>query len=253
MEKCNLVKERVLEPYITVEGNVSYHANYFKYFLKSDDERVLSKEYYCMEPLGNDHYAVASLVDMSDVIDYDYYYSQSEKNEVKTVLKWAIMRVNRDNKGNVICGYESLVTPYLYDRITTNNLLTATVYNNYFLTYVDLDPTSENYGKQLVPCILEKAVPFNLTYEGFAECSLSGKTMRYLPRNCRIQDEIYTSSLLSEGDMQLLIRYFHGEEDVLDTVEGSYAKDIYRNLTGINLTKKNCMSLQKKYKEKYYE
>ncbi len=155
--------------------------------LKDEQGEVVSGKYIGMMDLGDDHYAVSIIeshlnylgtlsVEMLDNADY----------EIIDDIKWAIIRLTRDKDGNVIPYGEVFVTPYVYNYIRPNNLKTATVarrglYTDRLYTYVDLDTTRDTYGKELVPCMLDKAECFSAKYEGFAECefkNISG----YLPR-----------------------------------------------------------------------
>lgn len=139
-----------------------------------------------------------------------------------------------------------MAIPYLYDRISENNLKTATEYNKGGLIYLDLDISRDSYGKQLVPCILKHAVSFGVTYEGFAECSVNG-VVGYLPRNCKFRESIENSDLITENQVLYLSKNLNG-------VEGyNLSSDIilsYFNLTGEILNQENVQVLKKDLKPK---
>ena len=132
---------------------------------------------------------------------------------------------------------EKIVVPILYDEISENNLKSVTAYANNRLTYIDIDPNSENYGKQLIPVVLEHAVPFSVDYEGFAECSVNG-VVGYLPRNCKPRITLKPLDLLTEEQVEHLLPYFESSNNALH--DSSVNK--YCELTGgaktLKLTRK---------------
>ena len=243
-----IVNEKVPSTIIGEDGNWHYSTDKYKCFLKNENYEIISHQYQCMIYLGSDHFAVCDV--MYDVQYFmnkysadDRYYSiiQEEYEVQNQKLKWGIIRVNRNKQGAIIPGAETIIIPYLYDRISENNLKTATAYNNGKLTYLDIDKDSETYGQQLVPCILEHATPFSTQYDGFAECSINGKT-GYLPRNCKIKKHIEGNELLSNNQTELILKYLTKDNFVLSAEN----KASYFNLTGIRLQKENGPVLIKK-------
>lgn len=199
-------KEKLL-PFESVESTV---------YLLEDDGRIfksttsnkkqlwkglnkLSREYYYIEDIGNDHYIFGDFV-------YNGFFIYDEEIDMsKVAFKYGIFALKRNKKGEILPMQEEVIAPAVFDRISTNNLRTVTVYgNNNHLSYFDIDPYSPNYGKLLVPVILEHAVPFSTKYEGFAECSIDG-VCGYLPRNCRAIDEIEASDLLTEDEVKCIL------------------------------------------------
>lgn len=241
-ENYNVVQEAVATSCINRYGNVDFHTNFKFYFLKNDEDEIISHQYYCIEDLGLDHFAVATLMAEADYIDYDYYNLAKEQDKkVDAKIKWAIMRVNRNQDGKIIPGAETLVTPYIYDRISSNNLATATVYCEGKLTYVDIDVNSQNYGKQLVPCILNHTVPFDTEYSNLAECSIED-TVGYLPRTTIPKEEITKWDLLTVNQAK----------KVCNLIEKGLSADMdeetamkYKSLTGVDLGKTNGRVLRK--------
>lgn len=122
---------------------------------------------------------------------------------------------------------EKVVVPLLYDRIVENNLKSVTAYVNNHLTYIDINPNSENYGKQLVPAVLEHAVPFSVDHEEFAECSVCG-TVGYLPHNCQPRTTLSPFDLLTEEQVEYLLSDLESSSDALK--ESAINK--YSELTG---------------------
>lgn len=245
-----IVKEKVASTIIGGDGNWHTNADNHKCFLKNENDEIISHQYECMLYLGYDHFAVCKVMEeikyyMDGYCADDRYYGiiQNEYDICNSKLKWGIIRVNRDENGSVIPGAETMIIPYLYERISENNLKTATAYSNGKLTYLDIDRDSENYGQQLVPCILDHAVPFSTQYDGFAECSIKGKT-GYLPRNCKAKEYIENNELLSGNQAWLISKYLTQDGFVL----GAETISSYFNLTGIRLQKENGPTLVKRKK-----
>lgn len=236
-----IVKEKVLTTKMGADGNWLCNGKNYQCFLKSGDGKMVSCQYQAMLDFGNDHLAVCNIVDdvkypMDGISAIDRYYDiiHGEYEIKKPKLKWGIIRLNRDDNGLIIPMAETLVVPYLYDRISGNNLKSATAYCGNKLTYLDLDRNSWNYGRQLVPCVLQRAVPFSVEYDGFAECCING-IVGFLPRKCQVKKSIEGFELLTEEQTKQLLKYFNSEESFLlsdDTIS------TYFNLTGIKLPEK---------------
>lgn len=156
IEDLRIVEKKVSIPFIDKQSGRLCAFLEDKQCLENKYGETISLEYYCMLDLGDDHYAVCDIV--SHVMFYtrnDYY--SVVKGEYKIIneptFKWGIIRIKRDINGKVIPMGETVVVPFIYDRICNNNSKTATVYCGQHLTYVELDVNSSCYGKQLVPCI----------------------------------------------------------------------------------------------------
>ena len=246
-----IVKEKVASTIIAGAGNWRTKTDNHRCFLKNYDDEIISHPYQCMLYLGDDHFAVCNVMyDIKYLMDgYSaddrYYGIIQEQYEVKNAkLKWGVIRVNRNEQGIIIPGAETFVIPYIYDRISENNEKTATAYSNGKLTYLDIDKDSENYGHQLVPCILEHAVPFSTEYDGFAECSING-IIGYLPRNCKAKEVIDGKELLTDNQVRLLSKYLNSESSFILDFE---TMSSYFNLTGIKLQKEKGPKLVKRKK-----
>lgn len=246
-----IVKEKVVSTIIDGNGNCHYNDDKCKCFLKNENNEILSHQYQCMLYLGDDHFAVCDVAyDIQYFVDgytaddryYEIVKKEYEINNPK--LKWGVIRINRNEQGMIIPGAETMIIPYIYDRISRNNEKTATAYSNEKLTYLDIDHDSENYGQQLVPCILEHAVPFSTEYDGFAECSIN-ETTGYLPRNCKIKEAIDENELLTDNQARALSKYLNSESGFGLDFETISA---YFNLTGIRLQKGKRHSLVKRKK-----
>lgn len=190
-----IVKNDINVPVIDTNGNVDYVKNIQKSHLQDENCIRISKDYYYMECIGGNHYIVSDI-------------SSSQNGMSKLAFKYGVIRLKNDGNGNIVPMAESIVVPIIYDKISPNNLNTVTAYaNKGHFTYIDIDSQSQNYGKQLVPAVLEHAVPFSVKYEGFAECSVNGVT-GYLPRNCQPFTKISPLDLLNEEQVKYLLSYF---------------------------------------------
>lgn len=234
-------KDRVKIPFIDSCGNLDYHI-INKTSIKNDNYSI-SRSYYAIKDLGNDHFAVLNLVNSSYIDNYDFYNKIYDKTQFDIGFKWGVIRLNRNVVGKILPLHETLIIPCVYDKISGNNLNTATVYSNDKLSYIDLDKDSEYYGQQLVPCVLEHAVPFSTEYEGFAECSINGTT-GYLPRNCIPRTSLTKYDLLTKSQMFYLYPFLNGE---MAFEVGGRTIDRYFNLTAESLTRENCKKLRKIY------
>lgn len=240
LKDYEIVKEKVTKIKFNHDGNLNYNNDNYKCFLRDKNNNVISSQYECMLDLGDDHFAVCNIdydikYLMNNASVDDMYYDLLHKNyDIISDLKWGVIRINRNKRGKIIPNSESMIVPCLYDRVSDNNLKTATVYYNGKLSYLDIDVDSENYGQHLVPCILEHAVPFDLKYEGFAECSVNG-IIGYLPRNCKKLESIKGEDLLTENQAFYLSNYLKGEKGIYigNPTVGNYFK-----LTGILLPNK---------------
>lgn len=237
-----IVKEKIATIFIGKDGNWHHDTERSRYVLENKEGETISHQYACMISLGDDHFAVCNPIsEVKFPLGDDYYDIIKGEYTTTSTLKWGIIRVNRDEKGLIIPGGETLVVPYLYDRISSNNSLTATAYNNDNLTYIELDQKRSNYGKQLVPCLLEQAVPFDIQIEGFAECTIDGIN-GYVPRNCIGISELNGEDLLTYEQVAEIKFYLAGEVKVIspETVRA------YFKLTQFNLNEHPLMRQKRK-------
>lgn len=194
---------------IGTDGNV-FVQNHKIHLEKNNNQ--LTKDYWDIVELWDDHYAVCDLNVSNYYLDgLNEYTLKSELEALepkfgpKINFRYGVIKLKRNDKGEVIPFAEKIVVPIIYDRICENNNDTLTAYSNGKLTYIELDPRNLNYGKQLVPAVLEHAVPFSLKYDGFAECSVDGIT-GYLPRNCKPLKKLNGSDLLTEEQVKYLLK-----------------------------------------------
>lgn len=193
--------------YMDEEGNISYIDGTNKVCLIEDQKvmKKLSKDYYLMDPIYD--YGLEEIYIVCDAVCCQHLKYESDYDTSKLSFKYGIIAIQRDEKGNIIPMGEKIVVPILYDKIYENELKTVTAYVNDHLTYIDIDPNSENYGKQLVPAILEHAYSFSADYDGFTKCSVNG-FVGYLPRNCKPRKTLEPSDLLTKEQVEYLLSYF---------------------------------------------
>ena len=227
-EEISIMASQSKIPYIDSDGNVSYVDGTNKECLsvKYNDgvslkDKKVSKDYYFIKNISDDHFIVCD-VNSSQFLQYEEEYDNS-----KLSFKYGVIAIQRDKKGKIIPMGEKVVVPVLYDEIDGNNLQTITAKVNGYLTYIDLNPKSENYGKQLVPAILKHAVPFSVPYEGFAECSIND-IVGYMPRACEPRTSLNELELLTEEQVKCILPLLEMENNPM--YQSSIAK--YGELTG---------------------
>lgn len=216
-------------PLVDKEGNVNYDTHICKSFLEDENGEKVSGEYYYIGELGDgEHFLVCDVVSSQVGMEYSDEFCEGD-----LAFKYGVMSLKKDKAGNVIPMSEKIVVPIIYDRISPNNLKTVTAMNNGHCTYIELDPRSKNYGKQLVPAVLEHAVPFDVEYEGFAECSVNGVT-GYLPRGCEPRTKLHSLDLLTKEQVEDLSSFLEIEDKPLH----DSAMSKFSNLTGVAKIKK---------------
>ncbi len=232
LKDYDIVNEKVKTEYIGIDGNRHCHKEDYRYVLKNEYGDVISHQYYGIQPLGDDHYAVCDLVsDIRLFSDYNHDKNKANDYENTTVkAKWGVVKFLKDKMDRFIPYSEVMVVPYLYDKIIPNNLSTAIVSNDGKFTYLDLDENGKNYGKQIVPCVLDYAEDFITPIHGFTKCILDGK-VGYLPRDCKPLNSIQSSDLLTEQDVLNIMRYTYDIGNILD----SSTNEAFAKLTGLVL------------------
>ncbi len=187
---------------VTEDGNVC--ENNYKLHLEKDGIQ-LTRDYWNIIELWDDHFVVCDLnvsgCCLDDINEYTMWELESLKPQIK--FQFGVIKLQRNKKGEVVPLAEETIVPIIYDSISENNQDSLTAYSNGKLTYIDLNPKSSNYGKQIVPAVLEHAAPFDVAYDSFAECSVDGIT-GYLPRNCTPREQLKGSDLLTEEEVQYL-------------------------------------------------
>lgn len=229
-------------PYIDEKGNVSYINGTNKFCLAVEEfdecEKVLkklSKDYYSLEPIYGD--GLEELYIVCDVISSQILEYEEDFDISKLSFKYGIIAIQRDEKRNIIPMGEKVIVPILYDRITENNLKSVTAYVGDHLTYIDMNPNSENYGKQLVPATLEHAVPFSTEYEGFAECSVNG-VVGYLPRNCQPRTKLDSFDLLTKEQVEYLLPYLESSNNPIHDSSINKYCELSGSVKTLKLTRK---------------
>ena len=191
--------------------------------LKDENGNIITLPYYSIKRLSRDHYVVLDVADTVNSDEAAYYEGVPVTNQIpgdSLKLKFGIIRVNRDSRGNIIPFAEEKVFPCICNSIVDGSCETA-ILENYKgrYHYLELDITSKNYGKPLVLSSLKSAKPFDDRL--FAECSFSGKYYKgYIPRDVSRVEISNNRDLLSSNE----VRYLDGEDTKL-TDEAKLAID----------------------------
>lgn len=232
-EQCEFELEQTPVYEIDEDGNVLKQNN--KLHLVKDDTQ-LTRDYWNIIELWDDQYIVCDLNSSGCYLEDINKYttgSEIEARGSKIKFQFGIIKLQRNKQGEVIPFSEKTIVPVMYDRISISNDDTLIAYINGKLTYIDFDPESLYYGKQIVPAILEHAVPFSVNYEGFAECSVEGVT-GYLPRNCNPREQLKSSDLLTEEQ----VRYLLKKDDNLATTSNDKLSELTGSVRVLKLTRK---------------
>lgn len=211
MNMKDLVENKVVTevtenvPYIDDNGNIAYKEFVSKFCLclernigKSVRLKKVTKNYYYISEISGDYFVVANINDARVLSD------EAEFDDLKLSFKFGIIKLQRDSQGNIIPMAEKIVTPALYHDFWQGGLETITAEVNERITYIDVNPASENFGKQLVPAILEYAEPFSKQYEGFAKCTVNGIS-GYLYRYCEPRTTLSAADLLTEEQVKNIL------------------------------------------------
>lgn len=161
-----------------------------------------SNSYFGIKYLGNDHYIVIDIHSKQSSDD-----TESILYNRKFELKFGIIKITREHNKSIVNKGEKIIAPIVYDRIYVYDDLYPIMEVNGKYTYFCLDQNNPNYGKQLVPAILEAACPFNIKYPGFAECTIQGE-QRFLPINFIAAEAITKDDLLTEDEIIYLINSY---------------------------------------------
>ena len=235
-----IAKKRIETPFLGDDGNVYYQVNDYRVVIKDENNKSVSKSYYDIIDLGNDHFAVCGIKECARC------FNETEKIKENSGLiapefKWGVIRINRDSTENIIPKSETKIIPYLYDEIIKDDLNTAIARNKSKSTLLDLDVNSESYGKQLIPCVLDYIVPFSRKFEIFTECSIDGIS-GFIPRDCKYLNHIDRLDLLTYRQVIRINSYLKtGDDSLLD----SNTVCTYFNLTGKNLLNEKVKTLKK--------
>ena len=244
MKKDYKIKTINIEiPIVDNNGNSLQGNEIYRCFIVNKDGKIVSHDYAGIFDLGNNYFGVSELVEEIKYLSNEEFDGIITEPKYKSnfKFKWGLIRLSRDSKGNIKYQKEIFVTPFIYDGLGECNLDTIIACNNDKFTYIDLDINSKNYGKELVPCVLDYIMPFNKAYENFAECSVDGVT-GFLPRNVKKTKNLTGLDLLTEGQVLYLDKYLNKGEDI------NLSEPIintYYNLTDEKIEKGKIKTLKK--------
>lgn len=191
-------------------------------------EKVLTNYYIYLEWIDIDTYIFGELSFDKYGFDYNDTMAEKEKNN-KVDYKYGIFKLTRDSKGNVIPGAEKIIVPAIYDSISQNNSKTVTAYaNEKEMTYFDYEK-----GIQLLPAKLTQAVPFDVDYNGFAECTIGEDKHGYIARHMIPTRDINEVKLFTKDEVKVLTKYekdlaliINANNKYVDVTDKSYDKRV---------------------------
>lgn len=168
----------------------------------------ISKDYYGIKHIIGDFYTVMNYKVMINPPSREKQINQ----------KFGIIKLKRNIhfERGFINENETIIAPIIYDQIYVYDCLYPIIEVNNNYTYFCIDEQSKNYGKQLLPAVLEAACPFNIKYEGFAECIIDGVT-RFIPIDFIATEKITKDDLLTEEEVISLISSYEIFEKINKT------------------------------------
>lgn len=223
MSKIQIFNNSFDVPFIKDDGNVEYNnlvKRYYIGYIEDDKIFKISKDYYFIDDLGDNRFIVADAVSDQSSLEYD-----SDINDNYLKFRYGVIEMNKEICDGVIPYNEKIVVPLIYNMIYRNNDNTLTVKSDKGLfSYVDMDKSSDNYGKQLLPCILSIAGNFDDNYSFFAECCLNGK-YGYISRKMNPLDSFSEDDLLSEEQVRYISFVLKNKWDGL-SIEADKSKSL---------------------------
>lgn len=215
-----IICEKNIE-YINGAGNVEVDQDSHVYYLYKNGR--ITKSYYYLEYIGNDQFIVCDAIyncktDLSsaeywDDVDYNLCFRQG------------VIRIKRDEKGEIIPFAEETIVPILYNQIITSNSNTVKALYKEKYTFYDVDILSTNYGRRLCPLILDDAGDFDLEYDGYVECRVGNKT-GYLSRASKEYRVLSADDLLTVTDIQA--EYYDIDSDNKHLIEQAFIHLTYQ-------------------------
>jgi len=201
VRKAYITKAKPM-PIIGADGNITTKESN-KYYLETDGHSRcyrISKDYYGIKHIRDDLYTV---------LNFNITDPTIVSESIQAYPKFGIIKLKRcvSHPSGFELENERIIAPIAYDRIYVYDSLYPIVEINNHYTYFCIDEDSQNYGKQLLPTVLESACPFNIKYEGFAECIIEGET-RFIPIDFIATEKITKEDLLTEEEVISLIKSY---------------------------------------------
>lgn len=158
------------------------------YYFADLEGNKISDSYYSIRQIGNTKHFIVSELDFLYSCGLEEWESVGKEPDLANFYKKnpgsELPRYFDFHYGVVSVANNKVtkVVPVVYDRLSEDNSNTIIAYMNEDkrqkgikrdrLGSIDIDPNSETYGMNLFPCILTSLENFDLTYEGFARCSI---------------------------------------------------------------------------------
>lgn len=162
-------------------------------FKKIPEERVrLTRDYFYLEELNEveNHFIFG-----------DFYPTVLEDGSIVGTIKYGVLRLKEDEKGNFIPMNEEVVFPGIFDEIYQNENRILTFVSSERMAYGDVNPNSPNYGYLLSPVVLTTAGDFDVEFDGYAECGFDDVT-GYFARDKIVNGELSPSDLLTKEEVK---------------------------------------------------
>ena len=223
MSKLQIFKNSFDVPFINSDGNIE-DSNFVDRFYIGylDDKKIvrLTKDYYFIDEFDDNRFIVADAISNQPSLEY-----ASDIDDSFLRFRYGVIELDKGIYNEYIPYNENVIVPFAYSMIYRNNEDTLTVKNEKGLfSYVDMDKSSENYGKQLVPCVLSIAGRFDEEYAFFAECCVDGK-YGYISRAMKPRDSFSEDDLLSEEQVRYISFVLKNKWDGL-SIENSEPKTL---------------------------
>lgn len=202
MNELKIFRNSFNVPFIKNDGNMEYSNIVNRYYIGYEDgEKIvrLTKDYYFIDEFDNNRFIVADAISSQSGLEYP-----SDFDDNYLLYRYGIIELDKQMYNSYIPFNEKVIVPLAYRMIYKNNDNTVTVKNEEGLfSYVDMDSSSEYYGKQLLPTTLEVACNFDEKYSYFAECCVNGK-YGFISRAMKPRDKFNSSDLLSEEQVRYI-------------------------------------------------
>lgn len=201
-------------PIMDENGNIKKNTGIHKVHLENAYDVRLTYSYYYINQIDNNNFVVGDFI-----TEQEGSYNKEFYDESKVRFRYGVIELQKDAYGSVNRMQEKTIVPIVYEGLLNGNNSTLIGIANGKSTYIEFDKDSENYGRQLVPAILDYAEPFDTEFFGFAKCGLNGKAF-YISRSFNPSEELTEEDLLTRDDVLYMInnndmyKHFFRDKDV---------------------------------------
>ncbi len=190
MEEYQIIKHSIIKtvPIYDLFKNIATYENRNIYYV-ADERGHRITNYYC---------GIESL-EIPDYYRVKYFF----KTPTGIVPKYRVIRLRRNASGSILPGQEQIITDTYCHNITYGNAKTLLLDCDGMYTYLDINPLSPHYKKNLFPLIFNKATNFNSEYPNFAKVAIEDYE-GYVFRPEYPLTSLITSDLLTLEEVQYL-------------------------------------------------